>query len=218
MADCGCDRIDARFDETYAHEKLQRYRSLGPDASTLALLEAITAEGVEGRTLLDIGGGVGAVQHELLARGLDSVQEVEASTAYSEACTAEAEARGHGDRIVHLTGDFASVRAAVEPADIVTLDRSLCCWHAPLELVDSSAGMARRLYGLVFPRDTWWVRYGWRTWGNARQIMKRSGLRLVTPRAADIEAILARHDLHLRHRATSGVWQVALFAKSAGPD
>ena len=100
----------------------------------------------------------------------------------------------------------------------VTLDRSLCCWHAPLELVDSSAGMAQRLYGLVFPRDTWWVRYGWRTWGNVRQIMKRSGLRLVTPRAADIEAILARHDLHPRYRATSGVWQVALFAKGAGPD
>lgn len=217
MTDCNCDRIGARFDEAYAAEKLQRYRRQGPDESTLALVEIVAAEGVEGLTLLDIGGGVGAVQHELLARGLGSVQEVEASAAYSAACRAEAEIRGHGDRITHLIGDFGSVREAVEPADIVTLDRSLCCWHEPLELLDASARMARQFYGLVFPRDTWWVRYGWRSWGNLRQIAKRSGLRLMTPRSVDVEAVLARHDLYPRRRTTSGVWQVALFAKGVWP-
>lgn len=219
MPECDCDGIDLKFDEAYAAEKLEAYRSHGPDPSTRALIDAISAEDVRGLTLLDIGGGVGAVQHDLLERGLASAQEVEASAANVAACQAEAEARGHANRISHVTGDFASVADKLAPADIVTLDRSLCCWPQPLALIDGSAGMARRLYGLVYPRDTWWVRYGWRTWGNVRQIVKRTGLRLMTPRSAAVEAILAQHGLYLHRHATIGVWQVALFARETpAPD
>jgi magnesium-protoporphyrin O-methyltransferase len=218
-AACHCDGLDTGFDEAYAAEKLAAYRSHGPDRSTRALIEAISAEDVAGLTLLDIGGGVGAVQHGLLERGVVSAQEVEASAAYVAACRTEAEARGHADRISHLSGDFASVRDKLAPADIVTLDRSICCWPEPLALIDGSAGMARRLYGLVYPRDTWWVRYGWRSWGNIRQLIKGTGLRLMTPRSAQVEAILASHGLFLLRHATVGVWQIALFAREApAPD
>lgn len=213
--ECDCNGIDLKFDETYAAEKLETYRIEGADPSTRALIEAITAEGVRDLTLLDIGGGVGALQHELLERGLASAQEVEASAANIAACQSEAEARGHADRISHVYGDFASVADTLAPADVVTLDRSICCWSDPLGLIDGSAGMARRLYGLVYPRDTWWVRYGWRTWGNVRQLIKRTGLRLMTPRSADVEAVLARRGLYLHRHATVGVWQIALFVREA---
>jgi magnesium-protoporphyrin O-methyltransferase len=103
----------------------------------------------------------------------------------------------------------------VEAADIVTLDRSLCCWSEPLTLIDQSASKARWLYGLVYPQDVWWVRHGWRHLSNLRQILKRSGLRLSTPRSADIEAILSHHGLRLRHRAEVGPWQIAVFGKDA---
>jgi magnesium-protoporphyrin O-methyltransferase len=212
---CRCDQISSRFDEVFAREKLARYRAHGPDPSTRALLEAISVEDIRGKTLLDIGGGVGAVQHELLRLGVAWAQEVEASTAYVAACQAEAGRQGHGDRIIHLSGDFGSVADAVEPADIVTLDRSVCCWHDPLTLIDQSAAKARWLYGLVYPRDVWWVRYGWRHLGNARQVLKRSGLRLTTPRAVDVARILDRHHLHLRRHAEIGVWQIAVFARDA---
>jgi hypothetical protein len=59
------------------------------------------------------------------------------------------------------------------------------------------------------------VRYGWRSWGNLKQLIKRSGLRLATPRSAEVETVLARHGLQLRHQTTSGVWQIALFTKAA---
>jgi magnesium-protoporphyrin O-methyltransferase len=142
MTGCGCERKEVKFDEAYAAERLQRYRTMGPDPSTRALLEAIVAEDVRGLTLLDIGGGVGAIQHELLDQGLASVQEVEASAAYSAACAQEASARGHADRITHLVGDFSSVAHAVSPADIVTLDRSVCCWREPLVLIEDAARLA----------------------------------------------------------------------------
>lgn len=213
--DCRCDVLDWKFDEAYAAEKLALYRSIGPDTSTRMLLDMIASEDVRGKTLLDIGGGVGAVQHELLRRGVVSAQEVEASLAYVDACRREADRQGHGDRITHLNGDFGSLADKVMPADIVTLDRSLCCWHDPLRLVDDSAVKSRWLFGVVYPRDVWWVRHGWRRFSNLRQSLKRSSLRLATPRTADVEDVLARHGLRRRRHAEIGVWQVSLYGKDA---
>ncbi len=41
----------------------------------------------------------------------------------------------------------------MDDADIVTLDRVGCCYLAVDELVTASAAHARRLYGLVLPRE-----------------------------------------------------------------
>ena len=213
MSSCQCDRIECKFDEPYAEEKLVLYRESGPDPSTQALVDAILAEGVAGKRLLDIGGGVGAVQHELLKAGVSSVQEVEASAAYVAACQDEAARLGHSDRITHLTGDLAAVAADVQPADIVTLDRSLCCWHDMPSLVEASAGKTTWLYGLVYPRDTWWIRYGWRVWSNVRQMLNHTTMRVFAHRTHAVEAILARQGLTRRSYTEVGVWQIALYAK-----
>ena len=213
MTECQCDGVGTRFDEAYAAEKLARYRSAGPDPSTQMLIDLVAEEDIQGLTLLDIGGGVGAVQHGLIERGVARALEVEASPSNAAACAAEAERQGHGERVTHLSGDFASVSRHVEPADIVTLDRSVCCWHDPLGLIDQSAAKARWLYAVVYPRDAWWVRHVWRHFGNLKQILKRNSLRLSTPRSKDVEATLAEHGLSLAHHREMGVWQIALFAK-----
>jgi hypothetical protein len=213
MPDCHCDRIEARFDEPYATEKLALYQDAGPDPSTLALLDLIRKQPIEGATLLDIGGGVGAVQHELLRSGVSSVQEVEASAAYAAACQAEAERQGHPDSITHFVGDFGSVSDQVGAADIVTLDRSMCCWHDMPDLVERSAAKANWLYGVVYPRDTWWVRHGWRTYTNLHLRVQRQEMRLYAHRQRAVESILARHGLQRSAYTELGVWQIALYAK-----
>jgi magnesium-protoporphyrin O-methyltransferase len=214
MTSCGCERIESKFDEAYAAEKLELYRRAGPDASTRALLEALLAEDIDGKTLLDIGGGVGAVQHALLKAGVVSVQEVEASAAHVAACREEAEHQGHADLIEHLMGDLGSVAGEVEPADIVTLDRSVCCWPDMPDLSERSAVKARRFLGIVYPRDVWWVRHGWRAYSNVRQVLRRNPMRVYTHRTGDVEAILARHGLERHSYTEVGVWQVVVYAKN----
>jgi predicted RNA methylase len=73
------------YNEVLAGSQLRKYREKGPVASTQVLIVALKAEGVEGATLFDIGGGVGAIQHELLAAGATQVTSVDASAAYLEA-------------------------------------------------------------------------------------------------------------------------------------
>jgi hypothetical protein len=214
MSSCQCEGIESRFDAAYATQKLERYRRAGPDATTRVLLDALRREGVHGMTLLDIGGGVGAVQHELLQSGVTSVVEVEASAAYQDACRQESERRGHAGRIEHRLGDFGSLANAIEPADIVTLDRAVCCWPDMPGLVRPSAARARRLYGLVYPRDDWWVRIGWRSFSRLRLLARSNPMRVFVHRTRDVEAIVREEGLVRRSRRTMGVWQVVVFARA----
>ncbi len=111
-----------------------------------------------GATLLDIGGGIGAIHHELLQEGAASAVHVDASAAYLEKAKGEAERRGHRDRVRFLHGDFVDIVGSVPQADVVTLDRVICCYPDVERLVHLSAERSDRYYGLVYPRDSWWMR------------------------------------------------------------
>jgi len=124
------------------------------------LIEALEPQDVERATLLDIGGGVGAIQHELLRNGLSRATAVDAASAYLDAAREEAERQGHADRVQYRQGDFVQFADDLERADIVTLDRVVCCYPDFRALVERSVERASRLYGLVYPRDVWWTRLG----------------------------------------------------------
>jgi magnesium-protoporphyrin O-methyltransferase len=208
---CQCQGIEAEFNPNVVRRKLSDYRRNGPARTTQLLIDALVAQGVDGLTLLDIGGGVGAIQHAVLAAGATRASVVEASAAYASAARTEAERRGLADRIAIAHGDFVSLAAAVEPADVVTLDRVICCYPNMPALVGLSAERARRLYGLVYPRDVAWVRLGLML-VNAYYWLRRSPFRVFAHPTAAVEAQLQSHGLTRRFHATTMVWQVAVFA------
>ncbi len=86
MSHCQCDGIERCFNVQRITKELARYRQRGPAKNTRLLVEALLAElqaqGIEGRTLLDIGGGIGAIPHLLLEDGMRQAMVVEASAAY----------------------------------------------------------------------------------------------------------------------------------------
>jgi hypothetical protein len=210
---CQCQGIEHKFDGDYVGRRLRDYRRRGPAATTLQLVDALTAQGVDGMTLLDVGGGLGAIQHRLLGAGVREAVNVEASSAYLQAARTEAERLGLADRIVGLQGNFIDVADDIADADIVTLDRVICCYDDMERLVGRSAQRARRLYGVVYPRDTWWVRAGTAVWYNARHRLRRNPMRNFVFRTVDVEAAIARQGLERRYLRDMGAWQVAVFAR-----
>jgi magnesium-protoporphyrin O-methyltransferase len=130
----------------------------GADPLYSSLIEALLTEGVEGGTLLDIGGGIGALQHELLDTGVTRATSVDASAPYLNAARAEGRRRGHEDRVTYLHGDFVDLADSVAPAEIVTLDRVLNVYRDWERLAGLAAARAERLFGVVYPRDTRTVR------------------------------------------------------------
>ena len=180
--------------------------------TTRHLLRMIRLEDVRGGELLDIGGGIGAIQHELLRDGLARAVHVDASTAYLEASRAEAERRGHAERVQYHHGDFMDLVDDIPPADIVTLDRVVCCYPDMPRLLAASASKTRRLYGLSYPREHWGTRTGVAL-ANLFFRVRGSDFRTYLHPPAEIDAQLRRQGLTPVARARTALWHVALYRR-----
>jgi magnesium-protoporphyrin O-methyltransferase len=153
MPGCGCDDRFAVFDRRAADADRRRYRRGGPDRTTRMLLDILLERGVADASVLDVGGGIGVIDHELLRAGARQALLVDASSAYLDAARLEWEEAGGERGLSMIQGDFVALADGIPPADVVTLDRVVCCFPDVGALVGLSAARARRLYGLVLPRD-----------------------------------------------------------------
>ena len=209
---CQIQGIEEQFSREYVNQELAHYRAKGPAKTTRMLVEALKKESVSGLTLLDIGGGVGAVQHALLGAGADHATNVDASTAYLDAARDEAQQRGYAERVSYHHGNFVDLAGDIAPADIVTLDRVICCYPDMQKLVGLSVARARKLYGLVYPRDTWWVKVGLAL-GNLFFRLRRNPFRTFSHPTEAVEAIVTRSGLQRRFYRQTLIWKVVVYAR-----
>src|SRR5262249_35843812 len=127
--------------------------------STRLLRDGIVAAG-GGRSLLDIGGGIGALSLELIARGFERSTIVDASPAYQEAARRAAAERDVERRMEFHEGDFVDHAPRLDSADVVALDRVVCCYPAYQPLLEAAAAHCGRVFAYAFPHDRWYVRLG----------------------------------------------------------
>jgi len=207
-----CRGIEEFFDQKWANSELKSYRKRGPRKTTQVLVDAIAASPLQGKSLLDIGGGVGAIQHELLKAGVGSATAVDASAGYIKVAREEAERQGHDNRINYLHGDFVDHAATLEPADIVTLDRVICCYHDVEQLVGESSRRASEVYGLVFPRDNWAVRAGFGLF-NFYLWLRRSPFRVFVHSSTYVDSLVRGNGLEQRFRRQTMMWQVVVYGR-----
>jgi magnesium-protoporphyrin O-methyltransferase len=208
-----CCGIEQMFDDKTAQADLKAYRRKGPSKATRELIEEVAQSGLEGQHLLDIGGGVGIIQHELAGRGLARITHVDASTAYLKTAQEEAERRGHAGKVEYRFGDFVELAPALEPADLVTLDRVICCYDDMPALVAASARLARRLYAIVIPIDGGWVARGAAVANFFLRLFTRTSYKMFIHPTREIERILAEHGLRRRFYRRRGFWQVIVYQR-----
>jgi magnesium-protoporphyrin O-methyltransferase len=155
---------------------------------------------------------VGVLDHELLAAGAVRAVTVDASPAYLTLCAEEAERRGHADRLEQLLGDFVDLAPEVEPADVVTLDRVICCYPHMRVLVGASATRARRLYGVVFPREHAVMRFGVAVL-NLVQRLLGSAFRVYVHQGRDVDDELDERGFRRVWTGGSFLWQARLYER-----
>ena len=85
MASCcdprGCDRF---FGARFARRVARRYRKRGLGRTERWMVEFLESAGLEGASVLEVGGGVGELHVELLKRGAGRAVNLELSPAYDE--------------------------------------------------------------------------------------------------------------------------------------
>jgi len=213
-----CEGIEHQFDQREARKKLRSLRRRGPDKTTRMLIDAIRAaldaSDVHDAALLDVGAGIGAIHHELLDGRVTHVVHVDASTAHMAAAREETERRGHSGRVEFVLGDFVALADGLPAADVVTLDRVICCFDDMEGLVGRSAAKARRLYGAVYPRGVSYIRIGVAVI-NLVQRLKRSTFRAFVHDPARIDAVLRSAGLERASARTTLGWEVVVYARSS---
>src|SRR5437588_3037836 len=127
------------FSERSARAEARRYRRRGLDATSKRIVEYLTTEGVEGLSVLEVGGGIGAIQIELLKAGAARAVSVELTPTYEAVARSLLQEHGLEDRVERRVTDFAEDGAAVEPADIVVMNRVICCYPDMPKLAGAAA-------------------------------------------------------------------------------
>jgi len=210
-----CEITDSAFSEAEARSELRSYRKHGPEKHTKLLLDAIRSLNLKNADLLDIGGGIGAIHHELLEDVARQSTHVDASSAYLKEAREETARRGHRERVNFVHADFTDVASEIPQADIVTLDRVVCCYPDFRGLLKSAAEHSRRALALTYPRETWYLRFGLRVI-NFFQGLRKDPFRVFLHPIGEMDALLRREGFERVTLRRLFVWEMALYEKSEG--
>ena len=145
---CEPEGYDATFSNRFARRMARRYRRRGLSRSARAIVSFLTDRGLDGASILEIGGGVGELHVELLRHGAAKATNLEISTNYETEAAALLERTDMGTRVERRFLDIAQVPEEVERADVVVLHRVVCCYPDYERLLGAAASKAGRL--LVF--------------------------------------------------------------------
>jgi len=210
---CNCCEItDNTFGEDEAKANLKDYRKRGPANQTKLILEAVRSLGLKDAALLDIGGGIGTIHHELLGDVAREATHVDASSAYLKVATEEAKRRGHDGQVNFIHADFTDVAADLSEVDIVTLDRVVCCYPDFRRLLKSAAGKSRKAIAMTYPRETWYLRMGIAVM-NFFQRLRNDPFRVFIHPVNEMEWLLNGEGLQKISVRRLFMWEMALYQR-----
>ena len=210
---CNCCEItDNAFSEEEARSELMRYRKKGPAKQTQLLLNSIRSLQLKNIDLLDIGGGIGVIHHELLEDVAVRATHVDTSSAYLKEARVEAARRGHETRVDFIPADFTDIAADLPKADIVTLDRVVCCYPDFRRLLSAAAEHSRSALAITYPREVWYIRMGLKII-NFFQRLGRDPFRVFLHPVAEMDALLIREGFERVSLRRLFVWEMALYQR-----
>ncbi len=169
---------------------------------------------MEGRTVLEVGGGIGAIQIELLKAGAARAVSIELTPTYEEVATGLLRDAGLEGRVERRLMDFAEMGGAVDRADIVVMNRVICCYPDMPRLAGAAADHAREILVLSFPRETWWTRTGL-TLGNLILRLARREFQVFLHPPASILAVAEQRGFRTILNQTGLFWTVAALTRAS---
>lgn len=210
---CNCCEIENNtFTEASAKANLRDYRRRGPAKQTRLILEAVRSLGLKDAALLDIGGGIGTIHHELLNDVAREATHVDASSAYLMVATEEAKRLGHEAQVKFIHADFTDVADELPQVDVVTLDRVVCCYPNFRELLKAASSKSRQAIALTYPRETWLSKVVVKA-ANLIQRIRRDPFRVFVHPVAEMEALLNKEGLKRISTRRLFVWEMALYRR-----
>jgi 2-polyprenyl-3-methyl-5-hydroxy-6-metoxy-1,4-benzoquinol methylase len=209
MASC-CPSRDYRcfFNQRFARRLANRYRKRGLDPTAQTMVQFLQELGIEDASILEIGGGVGEIQIELLKLGAARAQNLELSPDYEQQARMLAGQAGVQGRLDWRIHDLAQDPAAVVPADLVILHRVVCCYPDYERLLGAAADHARRALVFSYPPRNALSRAFYGVFNLVMRLTRSSFRGFAHPPGAML-GVLEDHGLRRTYGRRSRIWQVA---------
>ncbi len=221
MSECCGPEDDGRysevFDQRFASGIARRYRRHGLTDPERRIIELLSGIGVDGASVLEIGGGVGEIQLELLARGAAVTVNLELSDSYEEQADELMRLRGIDGRVTRIVGvDLAVSGEDVAVADFVVLHRVVCCYPDFERLLGAAADHARRALVFTHPPSTWVTRAMVSISNTWMAVLGRRYRGFVHSPDAMLD-VLRRHGMIVHQRDRAARWRIAVAVREPAP-
>ena len=200
LTDTFTDRLSRRDADRY------RKRGLPPRArKLLAALESTTS--LQNKSTLEIGAGAGGFTIELLRRGAANAVAVDVVTTQLAAARELAGEYDVADQVEFVNADFALHASAIQPADIVVLDRVVCCYPDWQSLLSAAAVRAREVLIMTYPRDNALTRVEEKIF-NAWQRLLRHDFRYHVHPVGEMKKLLNTYNFSPQMRGHHFLWEI----------
>ena len=133
---------------------MKKFRKKGLDKASQRIVEGLEVAGIQSKSVLEVGCGVGGLHLTLLQKGASLAQGVDASGGMLEAAANLAQELKLAQRVTYHQGDFVELNSTLAPADIVVMDKVLCCYAEPEALIAKGLSRARELFAVSYPRNS----------------------------------------------------------------
>jgi hypothetical protein len=210
---CPPKGYETLFGARTARRDAKRYRRKGLDDTARRMVEFLRSRGIEGKTVLEVGGGVGAIDVELLKEGAERAVNVELSPYYEAAARELWADQGVADRLEYRVANVAEDGKDVGAADAVLMHRVVCCYPDYDALVGAAAERASGYLVMSFPCDRWYTR-GFVSAVNVVARLLRWEHRSYVHAPAAIGAAAERRGLTPVLDEPGRIWQIAAFERA----
>ncbi len=208
-----CCAYEREFSARVANADLRRFRKRGLDRLEARVARHLPAEDVAGKSVLEVGGGIGVLQIALLKEGAVSVTNVEMSSAYEPVALELLAEEGLSDRVTRLIADFALSGETAPLSDIVLLNRVICCYPDMPLLLGTALEKARELAVLTFPRRRASVRFVWAADNLLGRITRRA-FRAYLHSPADVLGLAERRGFAVVANDLSPAWHTVVLRRT----
>jgi magnesium-protoporphyrin O-methyltransferase len=200
------------FKPRFARRTLRRYLRRGLDKIERGMVASVSSEELAGARVLEIGGGIGTIQAELLSSGASQGEIVELVSAYEPYARELAREKGIEGRSTFRVADLLDRPDTSAAADIVVLNRVVCCSPDGVRLAGAAARLANRMLVLSYPRDRFLNRLFVGAMNRSLRMMGRT-FRSFVHRPGALHAAAQAEGLRIAARGRGIVWEFAALRR-----
>ncbi|TFB13976.1 methyltransferase domain-containing protein [Candidatus Marinimicrobia bacterium MT.SAG.4] len=211
---CSSENPAGKFFDKESKKFAKKYRKKGLEKVTKMLIEGIEELGIDGKTILEVGGGVGGAHRKLIHDGASKAYATELSQEMINIAAEFAKKENIEDKVEYILGDIVEMNGEVPNVDITMHDKVVCCYEFCDVLIERTLQKTKNTYAFIMPRDKFRVKIGFLFFNVSAKLFNWDFSPFIHP----VQPILDKIEgagFRLKYENTTFIWHVRVYEKTA---